>query len=140
VKIDKAVLKAIKKDMPAVGSCVWENTEIADLLDMYGLPEESSLSVVVVEVFGNIKSLREHMTNLQDSKVRENVVRTARDSSLQDEKTHQVFNRMVNQAGEYREDELFASVNIRPLSSGLGHYRILRTSPLTEVPFVCCPC
>src|SRR6218665_2982708 len=140
VKIDKAILKAIKKDMPAVGSCVWENTEIADLLEMYGLPEESSLSVVVVEVFGNIKSLREHMTNLQDSKVRENVVRTARESSLQDDKSHQVFNRMVNQAGEYREDELFASVNIRPLSSGLGHYRILRTSPLTEVPFVCCPC
>jgi hypothetical protein len=25
-----------------------------------------------------------------------------------------------------------------PLSEALGHRRILRTSPLTEVPFVCC--
>ena len=26
----------------------------------------------------------------------------------------------------------------RPLSDKLGYYRILRTSPLAEVPFVCC--
>jgi len=25
-----------------------------------------------------------------------------------------------------------------PVSDELGHHRILRTSPLTEVPFVCC--
>lgn len=140
VQIDKAVLKAIKKDMAAVGTCVWENSEIADLLEIYGLPEESDLSVIVVEIFGNIKSLREHMTGLQDARVRDSVVETARRSSVQDDKSHQLFNRVVNQASEFREDDLFASVNIRPLSSGLGHYRILRTSPLTEVPFVCCPC
>jgi hypothetical protein len=27
----------------------------------------------------------------------------------------------------------------RALGDELGNYRILRTSPLTEVPFVCCP-
>ena len=27
---------------------------------------------------------------------------------------------------------------VRPLSEGLGHFRILRTSPLTAVPAVCC--
>jgi len=27
---------------------------------------------------------------------------------------------------------------VRPLSSGLGNYRILRTSPLTPVPGTCC--
>jgi hypothetical protein len=26
-----------------------------------------------------------------------------------------------------------------PVSDELGNHRILRTSPLTEVPFVCCP-
>jgi hypothetical protein len=31
-------------------------------------------------------------------------------------------------------DELYAS----PLSDDLGHYRILRTSPLAAVPEVCC--
>ena len=30
------------------------------------------------------------------------------------------------------------STPLRPLSQGLGHTRILRTSPLTEVPAVCC--
>jgi hypothetical protein len=28
--------------------------------------------------------------------------------------------------------------NNGPLFGGLGHFRILRTSPLTPVPFVCC--
>lgn len=140
VKIDKSILKAIKKDIPATGTCVWENKEIEELLELYGLPEDAALSVVVVEVFGNIRSLREHITNLQQDRVKENVIHNARTSSVRDEKSQQTFSRMVNQAGEYREDELFATVNIRPLSNGLGHYRILRTSPLTEVPFVCCPC
>ncbi|MBM4259266.1 MAG: hypothetical protein FJ147_25620 [Deltaproteobacteria bacterium] len=26
-----------------------------------------------------------------------------------------------------------------PVNEALGHHRILPTSPLTEVPFVCCP-
>jgi hypothetical protein len=26
-----------------------------------------------------------------------------------------------------------------PVNEELGEHRILRTSPLTEVPFVCCP-
>ncbi|MCC6289671.1 MAG: hypothetical protein IT249_17470 [Chitinophagaceae bacterium] len=29
--------------------------------------------------------------------------------------------------------------NHQALNDELGNYRILRTSPLTEVPFVCCP-
>jgi hypothetical protein len=139
IKVDKSILKAIRKDMPVVGSCVWENSEIEEMLDMYGLPEESPLSVVVVEVFGNIRSFKEHVTNLQDSRVRENVIATARSSSVKDEKEQEMFARMVHTTGENRED-VAATVQIRPLSSGLGHYRILRTSPLTEVPFVCCPC
>ncbi len=139
IKVDKAVLKAIRKDMPVVGGCIWENKEIDEMIELYGLPEESPLSVVVVEVFGNIRSFKEHVTNLQDAKVRDSVIATARSSSVKDEKEQEIFARMVHSAGEFRDD-VAATMQIRPLSSGLGHYRILRTSPLTEVPFVCCPC
>lgn len=138
LKIDKMVVKAIRKDMPMYGTAVWDNKEIADVLERYGLPDDSPLSVVVVEVFGNITNLRQHMTSLQQRRVREGVINAARANWTADAHAEQDFVHSVNAAGEINDEELFATVNIRPLSNGLGHYRILRTSPLTEVPFVCC--
>jgi hypothetical protein len=140
VKIDKAVIKAIKKDLPVTGTCVWENTEINKLLELYGLPEDSALSIVTVEVFGNIKSLREHITNLNQRRVRENIMESEQVRSVKDEEQRQQFRTAVHDAAIINDEEIFADVKIKPLSNGLGHYRILRTSPLTEVPFVCCPC
>ena len=49
-----------------------------------------------------------------------------------------MFKEKLLQAGRQQAEDFFATVQIKPLSSGLGHYRILRTSPLTAVPFVCC--
>jgi hypothetical protein len=140
LKIDKAVLKAIKKDLPVAGTCVWENTEINNILELYGLPEDSALSVVVVEVFGNIKSLREHITNLNQRRVRENMMQSEQVRAVKNENDQQQFRSAVHDAAVTDDAEIFADVKIKPLSNGLGHYRILRTSPLTEVPFVCCPC
>jgi hypothetical protein len=141
LKIDKAVLKAIKKDLPVTGTCVWENTEISKLLELYGLPDDSALSIVAVEVFGNIKSLREHITNLNQRRVRENMMQSEQVRSVKaTEKDQQQFRTAVHDAAIINDEDLFADVKIKPLSNGLGHYRILRTSPLTEVPFVCCPC
>ncbi len=139
-KFDKAVIKAIKKDLPATGSCVWENTEITGKLDLYGLPEDSALSIVVVEVFGNIKSLREHITNLNQRRVRDNLMASEQVRSVKDDKAQKQFQASVRDAAVIDEQDVFADVKIKPLSNGLGHYRILRTSPLTEVPFICCPC
>jgi hypothetical protein len=98
------------------------------------------LSVVVVEVFGNIKSLREHVTNLNQRRVRENIMESEQVKAVKDEKHRQQFRSAVHAAAFTDDADLFADVKIKPLSNGLGHYRILRTSPLTEVPFVCCPC
>jgi hypothetical protein len=108
---------ALQKDRIKTGSAEWDNKEIAALLIGLGLPEDSPISVLTVEVFGNITNVYEHMgMSLDEIKKRtgDNV---------------EVYN---NIEGRY-----FASQ--QALSSNVGNYRILRTSPLTEVPFICCP-
>lgn len=103
---------AIYKDKIKTASCVWTNKEIDSLLANYGLPEDSPISVIVVEVFGNISSIFEYVA---------------------------LSEREMSQFGDYaaiiKERK---SRNEQALSDRLGNYRILRTSPLTEVPFVCC--
>lgn len=128
---------AIFKDQPRVGTAAWTNKEVGDLLRNYGLPVDSPLSVLTVEVFGNITNIREHLTNLfQDSHRKNLVTMTAKD---QGEKFAYNLAQTAERAGAAQE-KAFAenTVNLKPLSSGLGHYRILRSSPLTKVPFVCC--
>jgi hypothetical protein len=76
------------------------------------LPEDSPVSVIAVEVFGNISSIFEYLA---------------------------LSERQMSQFGDYaaiiKERK---SRNEQALSDQLGNYRILRTSPLTEIPFVCC--
>ncbi len=127
---------AIFKDQPRIGTATWTNKEVIALLRQYGLPEDSPLSVTTVEVFGNITNIKEHLTKLYEN-------------SQQKASYHFMSNRVNNRkaeelksqlerAGAMQTETFLASVQLKPLSSGLGHYRILRTSPLTEVPFVCC--
>ncbi len=128
---------AIFKDQPRVGTAAWTNKEVGDLLRNYGLPVDSPLSVLTVEVFGNITNIREHLTNLFQDSHRKNLVNmTAKD---QGEKFAYNLAQTAERAGAAQE-KAFAenTVNLKPLSSGLGHYRILRSSPLTKVPFICC--
>jgi len=102
-------------DATKYGTTFWTNQEVADLLKAYGLPVDLSLSVLCVEIFTNITSEQQYRT------------RTARNPDI-----------LNRRAGE--EIQLLAAVvsKRKPLSDGLGNYRILRTSPLSEVPFVCC--
>lgn len=104
----------------------WKNTDVNEMLDLYGLPRNSSLSVLCVEVFGHITNAFEHMDNFRNNA-----------DKLIDE-TAVVFNDTV--AGQLD----VIDVNnpppkdpIDPLNSQLGLFRILRTSPLVEVPFIC---
>lgn len=110
---------AAHKDYPKAAEITWTNKEIAAMLEQLGLPEESSLSVIVVEVFGNITSIVEHLNYMTDD-VLEDVTAPANAKELADALL------------ERRRKNKLA------LTSELGNYRILRTSPLTEVPFVCC--
>ena len=107
----------------------WKNTDVNEMLDLYGLPLDSSLSVLCVEVFGQITNAFEHMDNFFDN--RQEFV----------ENTSFVFNQAVAAQVENSLKEVQvppAEDPIDPLNSQLGLFRILRTSPLTEVPFICC--
>lgn len=107
---------AIFKDAPKTATVQWTNKEISLLLYQLGLPQDAALSVLVVEVFGNITSVFEQLGMPMD----------------QLEVLMQQRPDVVNAIKERQQLQRFA------LSGQLGNYRILRTSPLTEVPFVCC--
>ena len=113
-------LVASIRDTQPVGTAVFTSQEIAERLKEFGLPEDSSLSVLVVEVFGNITNIHDHF-QLNRNSGSNSVAAGAREALSS------------NRA------ETNSMSSIQPLSRGLGHFRILRTSPLTKVPFVCCP-
>ena len=102
--------------------------EVRKILDRYGLPLDSPLSVVCVEVFGQITNAFEHMDDFENN--REQFV----------EKTAVVFDQgIASQVANNLKEVQDPQVNNTndPLNSQLGLFRILRTSPLTEVPFIC---
>jgi len=122
----------VNKDATKYGTVVWGNNEVAQLLELYGLPDNAALSVLVVEVFPTITNIYEHISNLGNQAVAEKLgeniqVANLPSSGAVKEKTAQLNNLQSLQQGP------------SPVSDALGHRRILRTSPLTEVPFVCCP-
>jgi hypothetical protein len=110
---------AAHKDSPKTAEVIWTNKEIAAMLEQLGLPEDSSLSIITVEVFGNITSFFEHLGYITDE-VLENV--------KEPDTAKQLADVLLERRRRNRE----------ALTSELGNYRILRTSPLTQVPFVCC--
>lgn len=107
---------AIFKDAPKTATVSWSSKEISLLLAQLGLPQDAALSVLVVEVFGNISSIFEHLGMPMDQV--EQLTKNA------PQITAAMKERLQRQQ--------------QALSNELGNYRILRTSPLTEVPFVCC--
>jgi len=106
--------------LPKTATAVWSNKEIAELLKQLGLPEDASLSVLVVEVFGNITSLFDQFYSLTDEQLQALSVT---------DRMKEIVNALLDRRRRNRQ----------ALNEELGNYRILRTSPLTEVPFVCCP-
>jgi hypothetical protein len=106
----------------------WRNSDVNQMLDLYGLPRGSSLSVLCVEVYGHITNAFEHIDNFR------------RNTEKLIEKTELVFNQQVANQLEHniRDVQNPPPKNpIDPLNSQLGMFRILRTSPLVEVPFIC---
>lgn len=110
---------AAHKDYPKTAEITWTNKEIAAMLEQLGIPDEAPLSVIAVEVFGNITSIVEHLSYMTDE-VLEKVDEPDTAKQLAD----MILERRRR--------------NRQALTNELGNYRILRTSPLTEVPFVCC--
>lgn len=122
------------KDATKYGTAVWSNKEIAQMLALYGLPPDAPLSVLCVEILPHITNVFEHVSDLAREESRRKMRATLGNSAFLDEANIAgglASRAMASQSVSFNED--------RPLSSQLGDYRILRTSPLTPVPFYCCP-
>lgn len=131
VQQEMAQVFAVEKEAvwQAYGS--WNNKEIAELLYLYGLPEDSPLSVVCVEVFGQITNIHQHIDDIR-AKKHELIDSIARnyDQALAEGVRQETWKKL--------DADIPAAKSADPLRSELGLHRIVRTSPLTEVPFICC--
>ncbi|MEO6229703.1 MAG: hypothetical protein ABJB11_14660 [Ferruginibacter sp.] len=139
----------------------WNNQYINQVLEMYGLPSDAALSVVCVEIFGQITNIKEQINKLEfvDSSIHANIVfgnsvstisrRIVKNNVLVNSENNytELADQMKNEYGitmppKDVAEKAYSQIQPKPitfpLSDNLGKYRILRTSPLTEVPFVCC--
>ncbi len=110
------------RDAPARGATRWRQDEVGLLLAELGLPQDARLSVLCVEMMPRAEALRPRAAGGQ-SFSRTDIA----DAS---------FLVLSGVAGQRQQD---VARGPRPLSEALGHYRILRTSPLVAVPEACCP-
>ena len=109
------------RDAPRRGAVRWTQPEIAQLLDALALPGDARLSVLCVEVMPTLAALRQGV----------------RDGALA--ASGAVADRLARyRAGGDVSTTVQTDDGVRPLSTHLGEHRILRTSPLTAVPEVCC--
>lgn len=133
------------KDRTKYGTAIWTNEEVAQLLELYCLPPNSSLSVVVVETYGHTTNIYDHVTDLE----RRTDVGTATATFVPNDRRPQFTadldrRRQFTAEVDRQRDTAISSARAvvvqraSPVDEALGHYRILRTSPLTEVPDICC--
>jgi hypothetical protein len=147
----------INTDAVRYGITGWKNKDVEAMLQEYGLPIDSSLSVLVVEMlptydkfYGrpnfnrgeNIRfnrSFNMNLLNLQEGMSIEHFKNTVneisnialeRQQKLEAERHLRMEEGIISQA---EKEE-----NIRPLTEQLGSERILRTSTLVPVPPICC--
>jgi hypothetical protein len=122
----------VNKDATKYGTAIWTDSEVVQLLHQYGLPVNSPLSVLCVEILPHITNIYDHVSSLHREDVRNKMRAMVGGSQFpaeQDVKRGLALNAIAMQSVSFDED--------RPLSDQLGQYRILRTSPLMKVPFVC---
>ena len=119
------------KDGTRYGTVIWSQKEIEALLGNLGLQLTSSLSVLVVETLPQITNIYEHVSEPNSSRSNGLAETLARMGAGRE------FRRGVEDA-ELRSS-VAASRRPSPVSDGLGHQRLLRTSPLTPVPPTCPP-
>lgn len=123
------------RDAVAHGAARWTQPEILQALHDLGLPGDAPLSVLCVEM---IAALRTPATStLSGVSLLARTPATSPQSSVSLGLAAAVH---AERAGTGATTATAASDDgLRPLSEALGHFRILRTSPLAPVPEVCCP-
>lgn len=118
------------KDALKYGTVVWSNSETVRLLANLGLPQDSSLSVLVVETLPQITNIFEHISRLDKPKEAQAV------ASLVNEDKDEFRQWIIDEAKRLTDQDV-GKEKPSPVSDELGHHRLLRTSPLTEVPDIC---
>ena len=120
----------LNRDATKYGTTVWRNAEIKQLLELYGLPPNLPLSVLAVEILPTITNIYEAIPGLGKERAQNAVRNNLRVTDLPEAGVIQETMARLNQETQFRPPP-------DPLSEELGQHRILRTSPLTEVPYVC---
>jgi hypothetical protein len=120
-------------DAPKHSTAEWTNAEISNLLKNYGLPADSPLSVLCVEMMPGPESFvmrREYVESYQ------HLARTVDEPgrALDFLRNTGAMLQVSQALAQTPPEDLIAS----PLSDDLGSYRMLRTSTLAAVPEVCC--
>jgi len=118
------------KDATRYGTTVWSNDEVEQLLRNYGLPLTSPLSVLVVEMLPTITKLSEHYSPGEDDSVISKLNSRLRTPGP-------LHAGAFAETAYSRQSAAAVDETPRPLSEALGRHRILRSSPLTEVPYIC---
>jgi hypothetical protein len=121
------------EDATRYGTVVWSQNEVLQLLENLGLPPGSPLSVLVVETLPQITKLSEHISRLDKPRI------AAAAGGLVSEDDRESFVKGVHVAAEHPRMSAAPFRTASPVSDELGHHRLLRTSPLTQVPEICPP-
>ena len=154
-----------KSDETPQGITRWHNKEIEELLNQLGLPEDSPLSVLCVEMMPGYENFfarerrteqkevynNEYMVSVQSAGVPEGEAASFKanlknyvgsvSEGMQDMQNIIKEEYVKRYSGE--NSDVLIPVNDdhnkeKPLTTDLGFHRILRTSTLVEVPAVCC--
>ena len=151
----------INTDSVQYGITGWKNKDVIKMLRDYGLPEDSNLSVLVVEMLptyekfyskvnpykNNIGNMmlsnanvnRQQLFNLEEGMAIQHF-KTAMSTSTSGaaDKQLQLERERHSRMEEQFINEAEKQEYIRPLTEELGSERILRTSTLVPVPPICC--
>jgi hypothetical protein len=142
-------------DATPQGVIGWTNKDVEEILAMYGLPTDSALSVLCVEMMPgndnfsvpNINQYNRLMNVNNDFSVVSNTQSTVLSASRVQQYL-ELVNGLMRQTRYQKalqdaanNNDIYSNTDLngpRPLTSDLGNYRILRTSTLVAVPEVCC--
>ena len=150
----------INTDAIQYGITGWKNKDVVEMLRQYGLPADSNLSVLVVEMLptydkfispfsrgnnnlavnaNNEFNNRSNLLNFEEGMAIQHfktslnfasVAASQKQQQLDDNFQNNMEEEFINQA---QKEEM-----MRPLTEQLGSERILRTSTLVPVPDICC--
>jgi hypothetical protein len=134
------IFSSENSDAPKRAITEWTNAEVTTLLKKQGLPSDSHLSVLCVEMMPTADHFlitdHDHGNFAVHNNIRgaDALLSTAPGQAI-NMLRRLAFNFQTTQTQAGQMPEELAG---KPLSDDLGHYRILRTSTLSSVPEVCC--